>query len=166
MTFRNRPSTSAPQHLGALVTALVLAAALAVAPLAAQGAAQTAKPAAALSKTMAAVQGAWLFTHVDGNDISGAGQEIVVTISEDKYVQTINGQVVERGTFKIDDTKKPWTIDLSIVEGEEAGKTQLGVLQLTDSTMVGKLSDTGLTTRPTDFAPSDGAFVFTAVKKK
>ena len=33
-------------------------------------------------------------------------------------------------------------------------------------TMVGKIADPGGSTRPTDFTPSEGAFVFTAVKKK
>ena len=152
--------------LRSLVVTVMLAGAVAATPLLAQGAGQ-AKPAApALSKTLAAVQGTWIFTQMDGQDVAGSGQEIAVTITDNKYVQTINGQVVERGTFKLDDTKKPWTIDLSIVEGNDAGKTQVGIVQLTGNTMVGKLADSGVTTRPTDFAQSEGAFVFTAVKKQ
>ena len=153
-------------RLRSLGVILTLTVAMAGAPLLAQGAAQAAKPAApAMSKAMAAVQGTWMFTQMDGQDVAASGQEIAVTITDNKYVQTINGQVVERGTFKLDDTKKPWTIDLSIVEGNDAGKTQVGIVQLTGNTMVGKLADSGLPTRPTDFAQSEGAFVFTAVKK-
>ena len=146
---------------------LTLAAAVAGTPVAAQGAAQAGKPGApAMSKLLASVQGIWVFTHMNGEDVTGSGQEIAVTITDNKYVQTVNGQVVEHGTFKLDDTKKPWTIDIVIVEGDDAGKTQLGVVQLSGDTMVGKLADAGLTTRPTDFAQSEGAFAFTAVRRK
>ena len=150
-----------------LFMTLMLAVAASGTPLVAQGAAQAAKPGApAMSKALASVQGVWAFTQMDGQDVAASGQEILITITDNKYVQTINGQVVERGTFKLDETKKPWTIDISIVEGTDAGKTQIGIVQLTDATMVGKLADAGITTRPTDFAQAEGAFVFTAVKKK
>ena len=150
-----------------LIVTMVIAGAVAGAPLSAQGAAQAAKPAApAMSKVLAQVQGTWMFTHTNGQPLEGSGQEILVTITDNKYVQTLNGQVVERGTFKIDDTRKPWTIDISITEGQEAGQSQVGVVQVTGDTMVGKLADTGVTTRPTDFSQSEGAFVFTAVRRK
>lgn len=153
-----------------LIVAMAMAGAVAGASTAAQGAGQAARPAApapqTMSKAIALAQGMWVFTHMNGQSVEGSGQEIAVTITENKYVQTANGQVVERGTFKIDDTKKPWTIDISITEGEEAGQTQVGVVQLTGDTMVGKLADAGVTTRPTDFSQSEGAFVFTAVRRK
>ena len=154
-------------RLRRLFVTTMLVATVGGAPLLAQGAAQAAKPGApAMSKALASVQGTWAFTQMDGQDVAASGQEILITITDNKYVQTINGQVVERGTFKLDETKKPWTIDITIVEGNDAGKTQLGVVQLTDTTMVGKLADAGITTRPTDFAQAEGAFVFTATKKK
>lgn len=126
-----------------------------------------AKPEAAKSKIMTDVQGVWVFTIVDGNDMTGQS-EIIITVTDNKYVQTIDGNVVERGTFKIDDTKKPIQLDLFVAEGQDAGKTQLGVLELTATTMKGKLNTAGETTRPTDFAPApaDGYFTFTASKRK
>jgi uncharacterized protein (TIGR03067 family) len=126
------------------------------------------KPDAAKSKTLTAVQGVWVFTSVNGQDATGQA-EIVITITDDKYVQTIDGNVVEKGTLKFDDTKKPIYMDLVIVEGQDAGKTQLGVFELTSPTAArAKLNTAGETTRPTDFAPApgEGYFVFTAVKKK
>jgi len=127
-----------------------------------------AKPEAAKSKTLTAVQGTWIFTSVNGQDATGQA-EIVITITDDKYVQTIDGNVVEKGTLKFDDTKKPIAIDLVIAEGQDAGKTQLGVIELTSATAVRvKLNTAGETTRPSDFAPApgEGYFSFTAVKKK
>jgi uncharacterized protein (TIGR03067 family) len=89
-----------------------------------------AKPEPAKSKTLTAVQGTWVFTSVNGQDAAGQ-PEIVITITDDKYVQTIDGNTVEKGTLKFDDTKKPLHMDLVIIEGQDAGKTQLGVIELT-----------------------------------
>ena len=122
-------------------------------------------PTAAKSQFLQNLQGAWILTSADGQDLAGSGQEVVITITGNNYVQTVNGQQVERGSFKVDDTKKPVTLDLIIAEGDDAGQTQLGILQLDGKTMQGKLTQPGLTARPTDFAPADGFFVFTAVKK-
>lgn len=83
-----------------------------------------------------------------------------------KYTQTVNGTVVERGTFKIDASKKPMPLDLIITEGTDAGTVQLGVAEVTASTLRGKLAPPGVTTRPTDFAPAEGYGTFTAVKVK
>lgn len=122
---------------------------------------QAAKPASVL----AAVQGAWLMTSSNGQDMTGTGVEVVVTIKDNTYVQSANGQVVERGTFKLDETKKPMTIDLQIVEGDDAGQTQLGVLEVTGKTMTGNLAAPGVTARPKDLVQAEGTFTFTATKK-
>ena len=79
-------------------------------------------------------------TSTNGQDVAASGQEITITITDNNYVQTVNGQVVERGTFKIDESKKPMTMDLSITEGDNAGQTQIGVVEITGKTMTGKMS--------------------------
>jgi uncharacterized protein (TIGR03067 family) len=127
--------------------------------------ATAAKPAAAMSKTLTDLQGTWVFTTTNGNDMTGQ-PEVIITITDTKYVQTINGEVVERGSFRIDDTKKPMQVDMSISEGQDAGKSQMGVFELSGGVLKAKMANAGDTTRPTDFAPADEAFVFTAVKKK
>ncbi len=128
--------------------------------------AQTARTEAPKSKIMALVQGTWIFTSTDGQDMPAGAPEVGVTITDNKYVQTAGGQVVERGTFKIDETKKPMTLDLMVTEGDSAGKSQVGVFEVTETTMKGKLSMPGETVRPTDLNPSAGFFAFTATKKK
>ena len=150
------------------LAAIVAFSSVAAAQSTTQSGAQTApaKPEAAKSKTMTDAQGVWVFTIVDGNDMAGQ-PEIVITITDNKYVQTIDGNVVERGTFKIDETKKPMQLDLFVGEGQDAGKTQVGVFEITGGNiMKGKLNTAGETLRPTDFAPADGYFTFTAAKKK
>ena len=132
---------------------------------AALGASSQAPKEAAKSKVLESLQGAWLITVADGQDLAGSGQEIYITITGNLYVQTVNGQVVERGSFKLDETKKPITLDLAITEGDDAGQSQFGVMQLDGKTMYGKVTNPGVTARPTDFAPAEGYFTFTAVKK-
>ena len=119
------------------------------------------------SKIMTMVQGTWTFTSSNGEEMP-AGVDVAVTITDNKYVQTAQGQVVERGTFKIDETKKPMWLDLTVTEGDSAGKGQVGLFEVTDTTMKGKLSLPGETTRPTDLTPdsSGSFFAFTATKKK
>ena len=157
------------------ITPLVLAVAFAAAPLTAaqtpQGAAKPAGQGAAAAQgakptgVVAAVQGVWKMTTTNGQDVAAAGQDITITITGNSYVNSINGQVVEKGTFKVDEAKKPMTIDITITEGDDAGKVQLGVFEVKGTTMTGKLGEPGSTTRPTDFAIAEGFFTFVMVKK-
>ncbi len=130
------------------------------------GAAQSGPPAAEAAKVtpLAALQGTWILTSADGEDLTG-GPEIAITVTGDKYVQTVNGDIVERGSIKLDDTKKPMQIDLMIAEGTDAGKTQMGVIEAKGTALRGKLNSPGDNVRPSDFEPADGFFAFTASKK-
>ena len=149
------------------IAQIAVAITIAVAPLAAAQAARTqsAPPAPAkLTGVLASVQGVWQMTNANGQDLAGSGQDITITIKDNTYVQAVNGQVIEKGTFKVDEGKKPMTIDINVVEGDDAGKTQLGVFELTGTTMKGKLADPG-GTRAADFTIAEGYFVFVMVKK-
>ena len=122
-----------------------------------------AKGAAAAKAAAAALQGTWILTTVNGEPLS---EELALTIAGDKYHQTVGGAVNERGTIKIDTTKKPMTIDLVIAEGSDAGKTQLGIIEVTGDTIRGNLDRPGAAQRPTDFNIKDGAIMFVGKKKK
>ena len=122
-----------------------------------------AKDAAAAKAATAALQGTWILTTVNGEPLS---EELALTIAGDKYHQTVNGTVNERGAIKIDTTKKPMTIDLAIAEGSDAGKTQLGIIEVTGDTIRGNLDTPGAGQRPTDFNIKDGAIMFVGKKKK
>jgi uncharacterized protein (TIGR03067 family) len=83
-----------------------------------------------------------------------------------KYAVIINGGVDESGTFKLDTTKTPWTFDLNIAEGSDAGKVQLGILEMKGDAIHGLLGTPGVATRPANFDSADGVIAFVAVKKK
>ena len=121
--------------------------------------APTAKDAAA------ALQGTWLITSVNGQSGDGSSQ-LTLTFTGDKYHQTLDGQVNERGTIKLDAAKKPMTIDLIITEGADAGKTQLGLIEVTGDTIRANLDAPGGQQRPTDFAIKDSTLMFEGKKKQ
>ena len=119
-------------------------------------------PAPALSKEAAAIQGRWVVTLLNDQDPQGA---LELQFEGNKYAVAGAG-ADENGTFKLDASKTPWTFDLTIVEGTDAGKVQLGILEMKGDAIHGLLAIAGGTTRPASFDSADGAIAFVAVKKK
>ena len=89
-----------------------------------------------------------------------------LTFTGDKYHQTLGAEVNERGTIKVDASKKPMMIDLIITEGQDAGKTQLGVFEVTGGEIRANLNTPGTTLRPPDFTIKEGFIMFVGKKKK
>ena len=106
-----------------------------------------------------------MLTSVNGQAVDGSMPELTVIFTDDKYTQTLGGQVTERGSIKVDPSKKPMLIDFVITEGDDANKTQLGVIQIGADSITGKLNTPGSTERPTDFTPAEGALVFVMAKR-
>ena len=110
------------------------------------GAAQETKPATAPS-----LDGTWIVTSINGEEAPAGSPVVTLTIKGDKYHQALGGEVNERGTIKVDASKKPMTIDLAISEGPDAGKTQLGIVEVTGDTIRLNLDTPGAGRRPADF---------------
>lgn len=127
--------------------------------------AQGAKPADPNAAALASLQGKWVINSLNGQS-AAEGMEISLTFTGDKYAQTMNGEVNERGTIKLDASKKPMTIDLLIAEGGDAGKTQLGVIQVTGDKLTANFDIPGAGQRPPDFSPREGSLLFVATKAK
>jgi uncharacterized protein (TIGR03067 family) len=137
---------------------------LAAAVLLAAGlAAQTAKPPTPAG-TLKSAQGTWVVNTFNGQP-SGEGT-VALIITGEKYAQSVNGAVNERGTLKIDPAKKPMTIDLTIQEGDDAGKLQLGLVEIAGDTMTLKLAVPGTSARPKDMSVEEGFFVVVCNRQK
>ncbi|HEX5215615.1 MAG TPA: TIGR03067 domain-containing protein [Vicinamibacterales bacterium] len=119
-----------------------------------------------VDKAFAPLQGTWNITSFNGQTLDGSMGSSALVIKDDKYQQVTNGTVDETGSLKLDATKKPMTIDLIIEEGNDAGKLQLGIIEVTGDTMKLKLNMAGATPRPTSFEAEDGLILVTASRAK
>ena len=120
-----------------------------------------AKP-APVDKAFAPLQGVWVI-----NDINGQPPpSMLLVFKGDKYEQLVNDAVVERGTIKLDAAKKPTAIDPVIQEGGDAGKLQIGIVEVTGDTMKLKLGLPSATTRPANFNAEEGAIMANLTKRK
>jgi uncharacterized protein (TIGR03067 family) len=129
-------------------------------------AAQKPAPAPPTKGAAAMLQGDWIITTINGQSLADAGTSMMLSFTGDKYAQTVDGTVNERGSFKVDTAKKPMTLDLTITEGGDAGKLQVGVFQITAGTLTASLAMPGATARPTDFTVQEGFILFVATKRK
>jgi len=123
-----------------------------------------AAPAPALSKEATALQGIWTVTLF--NDEAAPDGALALQFEGMKYAVLANGGIDETGTFKLDTTKTPWTFDLDIKEGNDAGKIQMGILEMKGDAIHGLLGTPGAGVRPANFDSADGAVAFVAVKQK
>ena len=100
-----------------------------------------------VKKELDKLQGDWAISSFNGEAVP-AEAEAYLVFTGDKYAQWTGNQVDERGTIKLDIKTKPMKIDLIITEGGDAGKTQLGVYEVTADTMTISLATPGETGRP------------------
>ncbi|HYN05919.1 MAG TPA: TIGR03067 domain-containing protein [Vicinamibacterales bacterium] len=127
--------------------------------------AQGAKPITP-AQAQASLQGTWVVKSFNGQPAGEGDQEVTLIVTGDKYAQSVGGTVNERGTVKIDPSKTPMTIDLNILEGDDTGKLQLGVIEITGDTLTCKLNTPGVATRPANLALEEGFFVVVAARRK
>jgi uncharacterized protein (TIGR03067 family) len=84
----------------------------------------------------------------------------------EKYAERQEGNVTEEGTIKIDTTKKPATIDLSIRTGDDKGKLQLAIFEVKGDTLKLCLAVPDAKDRPTAFASPEGSKIANVVFKR
>jgi uncharacterized protein (TIGR03067 family) len=140
----------------AYMQSVVIALALFIAP--AGGPAQDVS-----AKALTSLQGVWVLKLAEGHVIPIGSPELTVSISGNSYVRTRAGQVEQRGTIKIDAAHRLVAIDIE--DSDEPGRLQLGVLEIGDDVICGKLAAPGAENRPTDLTPAEGHSVFVAVRK-
>ena len=123
----------------------------------------------AIKKDRKKYEGTWqvISLEVDGNQAAEENaQKITVTNEADgKWAIEVEGKVVARGTSEIDPTKKPKAVDLTVTEGENSGKTALGIYEFGDDTRKVCLAQPGQE-RPSEFAAPEGSGHVLAVLKR
>ena len=115
-----------------------------------------------LDKAFAPLQGTWVI-----NDINGqAPPAMLLVFKGDKYEQVVDSTVNERGTIKLTTAQKPIGIDLVIEEGSDAGKLQVGIVEVTGDKMRLKLGLPGAAARPKSFDVVEGELMVNMTRKK
>ena len=121
-------------------------------------------------KGAAKLEGIWIAT-----DINSEGKKVpaeivekimlTLTIKEGKYSVNVEGKEVEAGTYKADVSKKPATLDLTIVKGKEEGKKQLAIYKLDGDKLDVAIGSAGKD-RPKDFEGGPDVEVTNLKRKK
>ncbi len=93
-------------------------------------------------------------------DGQSAPEEVVKNFrchfEEKTYNNTIGGEVIEEGSYTMDASKTPKTIDFDIKKGHDQGKKQLGIYKLDGDKLTLVLTEPGSTTRPKSFKAEAG----------
>jgi uncharacterized protein (TIGR03067 family) len=75
----------------------------------------------------------------------------MVTLNDGKYTIKEGDKDICKGSFKLDSSKSPMSIDKTMSEGDDKGKTALGIFQLTGDEVKLAWSRAGETDRPAGF---------------
>jgi len=123
---------------------------------------------AELEKEARKFKGAWTFeSSVTGGDELPADhlKMFVVTFEGDKHTVKKGDEVIQVGTQKLDPSKSPKTIDVTMVEGPHKGTVMLGIYEIDGDTLKVCFDPEGKT-RPTEFKSPPGSKNFVNVHKR
>jgi uncharacterized protein (TIGR03067 family) len=111
-------------------------------------------------KDLDRMQGSWVAASGESNGNPIPDEQVKGTkfvVKGDKYSYAVGDTYQEEGTLKIDPTKKPKTIDVTIVEGADKGEAQLGIYEITKDTLKLCFAPPGKDkARPKDFSTNAG----------
>ena len=123
---------------------------------------------AELEKETKKFQGTWTIeaSIAGGKEIPRDQLKGFLVIYEgDKHTLTHEGQVFQVGTQKIDPSKSPKTIDMTMIEGPNKGTVMLGIYEIDGDTMKACFDSQGKK-RPTEFKSEPGSATFVNVHKR
>jgi uncharacterized protein (TIGR03067 family) len=152
----------------ALTIALCLTAAVWLAATSSLGVADDAAP-EAVKQELQRFEGAWQIVSltIDGNNSAeqdAAGVAITFD-GEGKLTAEADGNVVVRAKITVDPARKPKSIDLLTIEGENKDKVSMGIYEFDDNThRVCYAAPTA--DRPTEFSSTPGSGHILAVFKR
>jgi uncharacterized protein (TIGR03067 family) len=119
-------------------------------------------------KDLDAMQGSWVLVSSDFNGQKTPEDQLKSirrTIKDDKITITIGEMEIYQGTFKLDASKKPKAIDVTMNTGQNKGQVSLGIYEFDGETMKVCMAGPG-GPRPTDYTAKEGTNQRVAVWKK
>jgi uncharacterized protein (TIGR03067 family) len=121
-----------------------------------------------LVKELRKFQGAWTFesSEAGGKELpAGELNGLVLTFEGDKHTVKKGDEVIQAGTQKLDPSKSPKAIDVTITEGVNKGAVMLGIYEINGDTLKVCFDAAGKK-RPTQFKSTPGSETFVNVHKR
>jgi uncharacterized protein (TIGR03067 family) len=121
-----------------------------------------------VEKELKKFQGVWTIESSEyGGEKLPADQlkEFVVIYEGDKHTVKAGDKVIQVGTQKIDPSKSPKTIDVTMTEGPNKGAVMLGIYEFDGDTLKACFDMEGKK-RPTEFKSPPGSQTFLNVHKR
>ena len=112
-----------------------------------------------VEKELKKFQGTWTFESVDAGGKKLPADQfkgITVTFEGDKYAVKKGDEVVEAATQKLDPSKSPKTLDVTVAEGPNKGAIMLGIYEISGDTLKVCFDPEGKK-RPTQFKSAPGS---------
>jgi uncharacterized protein (TIGR03067 family) len=91
-----------------------------------------------VEKELKKFQGTWTFESVEagGKEVPAAEFEgVTVTFVGDKYTVKKGDEVVQAATQKLDPSKSPKTLDVTVADGPNKGAVMLGIYEISGDTL-------------------------------
>jgi uncharacterized protein (TIGR03067 family) len=121
-----------------------------------------------VDKELKKFQGTWTIESsvTGGTDIPAEQlKEFILIFEGDKHTLKHGDQVFQVGTQKIDPSKSPKTIDVTMTEGPNKGAVMLGIYEIDGDTLKVCFDPEGKK-RPTEFKTAAGSPTFVNVHKR
>jgi len=107
----------------------------------------------ATKKDMEKLQGEWM---MDSHEFNGEKQKEQIvkdykrTVKDDHFTVVFGDKTIVEGTFLLDASKKPKTLDITLNSGDQKGEKMLGIYELVGDTYKVCIGAPGID-RPTEF---------------
>ena len=121
-----------------------------------------------VEKELKKFQGTWTFESVEvgGKEVPVAEVKgITVTFAGAKYTVKKGDEVIQAATLKLDPSKSPKALDVTVAEGPNKGAVMLGIYEIRGDTLKVCFDPEGKK-RPAEFKSAPGSQTFVAVHKR
>ncbi len=121
-----------------------------------------------LEKEVRKFQGVWTIESSESGGMALAAEQLqglLVTFEGAKHTVKKGDEVLQVGTQKLDPSKSPKTIDVTVTEGPSKGTVMLGIYEFAGDTLKVCFDPQGKT-RPTEFKSAPGSENFVNVHKR
>jgi uncharacterized protein (TIGR03067 family) len=107
------------------------------------------------------LQGAWQAVTYEaaGMPQQDVAEKVACTCEKDVFTFQYEGKVIWKATFKLDPSKKPKAIDMTITEGPNKGQAIVGIYEVDKDALKWCTAIAGDTERPKEFGSQAGSNV-------